>query len=112
MNCGVGYVIFEPVSLKKLVGYLLRYRERLTRFHCSLLPAVSCGDPPEVNEELCVSTASQVQRGLNIEGYEYQTEVEYSCVGGRKFPDGLRTKTVVCTRYGQWSMSSIYCQCK
>ena len=71
------------------------------------LSAVLCGFPPEVDSEVCTSSASQVVPDVVSGLYPYLTEVDYSCLGDRKFYDGFQTKTVVCSSDAFWTVTCI-----
>lgn len=74
--------------------------------------AVYCDSPPLVDTLICQTNRSQVPRDPDNDLYPYMTAIEYSCLGGRKFYDGLQSKSVLCAGIGNWSETNVVCQCK
>ena len=71
--------------------------------------AVYCYDPPACDTDTCSSTASEVDRNDVTGLYPYETVVDYTCLGGRKFDDGHASKSVSCSRNAQWNDIEIDC---
>jgi hypothetical protein len=53
-----------------------------------------------------------IERNADSGLFPYGTEIDYFCIGGLKFDDGQRTKSVSCLGNGQWSQTRISCSGK
>ena len=74
--------------------------------------AVFCGSPPSADYTTSSSTVAQIQLDPSNGLYPYGTTVEYACLDGRKFTDGMTTKGVTCVNDAVWSEDNLICDCK
>ena len=81
-----------------------------TDVHCKL--AIFCDGPPSPDVATCWSNSSEVQPDSSNGMYPYSTTVAYSCLDGRKFYDGTRSKLVTCAGVGNWTETNVNCMCR
>ncbi len=100
-----GPVVWSPFTFRELRPAPL-CSERYARL---VLPstAVSCGDPPCVNNSMAV-----------LDGAHMDDVANYTCRQNHAFPDGTRTAASVCemknrtngTVYGEWTPIDMHCE--
>jgi len=65
-------------------------------------------DPGSVLHSVRLTVSGFMQSGL----FAFDSQLRYSCDGGRRFEDGLMSRVVVCDVLANWNDSLFTCDCK
>ena len=71
--------------------------------------AVFCDSLMQHDENTAGTNSSDTP--ITPDGYPYMTATIYWCLEGRKFEDGLKTRTLYCVGNGHWGYPSVDCHC-
>lgn len=96
-------MVTQTYRLYQIIGELTQVND------VACFAAVYCNAPPTEDAETCSSDVSQVATDPATGLYAYNAAVQYTCLNGLKFYNGLQTMSVTCTQDGSWSETDVRC---